>query len=162
MSYQYQPTRSSPPPPSQHQPSEDRDVRVGLIKSIWGCSTGMLAICIPLVGALGHGPPGPGGNGLAVLLPMCVIAGATIATLAVSFGMRSSASGLGAPSGSNADLQEHIRQIEERLANVETISSFERGLMEREAQAGLHSQSHPPLEHGPLSAKSPSPTQLSQ
>lgn len=147
MNNQYQPTRSSPPPLPQHQPTEDKDARVGLIKSIWGCATGMLGICIPLIHVL-HG------HHLAPLLPVCVIAGATLGTIAVLTGMKGPAPKLRESSSSEAALQEHVRQLEERLANVETISSFERGLHERELLRGHEDNKAALQERDSLNARS--------
>ena len=114
-----QPTQM--PQPQQH--SEDQ--RAGLIKTIWGCSVGMLGICIPLIGILHSNPIAP-------LLPFCIIVGATLSTLALSSnkGLSSSKSQL---SASELAYQERIKQLEERLANIEMIGSFERGMGERQA-----------------------------
>lgn len=151
MSHQYQPTRSSPPPPPQHQPVED--ARIGLVKSIWGCATGMLGICIPLTAVLNGSP-------LAPLLPVAVVAGAALGTVAVLSGMKSSEPRLGGTSSSEAALQEQIRALEERLANVETISSFERGLIERDSRQRM-AESLPdpvaPVDHNARVAKSSTP-----
>ncbi|MGF1478040.1 MAG: hypothetical protein ACFB4I_00905 [Cyanophyceae cyanobacterium] len=70
---------------------------------IWGLATGMLAICIPLSKATDSG----------VILPMAVISGATVSTVAVwKFSDQQ-----------NEQLKEaeQVKQLEARVADLETI-----------------------------------------
>lgn len=52
-----------------------KDVRVKATASIWALATGMLGICVPLVALTNSG----------VTLPIAVLSGATVATVAVWF-----------------------------------------------------------------------------
>lgn len=109
METQYRPNNP------QQQPAED--IRVKVTTAIWGCATGMLGISIPMVGLT-----------RSVVVPICVVAGASLATVAIWL-----AKGVKSPNqlGSSGITEEQFKALEERLANVEVISSFERGLHER-------------------------------
>jgi hypothetical protein len=72
---------------------------------IWGFSTAMLGICIPLVAITGSG----------IVLPLSVLLGATIATVVV---WRSSAR-----SASSPRLTGSVYELEQRVANLEAICS---------------------------------------
>ena len=85
-----------------------KDIRVKATASIWALSTGMLGICIPLVALTNSG----------VMLPIAVLSGATVATVAVWF---SSEQQMGNTSISGSSM----KQLEERIANLETIVSSE-------------------------------------
>ncbi|UFP92729.1 hypothetical protein [Gloeobacter morelensis] len=87
----------------------EKDVRVKATSTIWGCATGMLAICIPLVSIAGDGP--------ALLLPLAVAVGAAVAT---AFVWKSQPIVGGAEISLPAVLR--LRQLEERIANLETIA----------------------------------------
>ena len=79
-------------------------IRVGATAIIWAFATGMLAICIPLVGITGS-----------QLLPLAAIAGATISTVVVRYQPRY-------PSNSPF-LTNSEPEIEQRIANLEMILS---------------------------------------
>ncbi|AGY57360.1 hypothetical protein [Gloeobacter kilaueensis] len=82
------------------------DTRLKATGAIWGCATGMLGISIPIIAVAGSG---------AVLLPLAVVGGAVVATYAVW---------KAAPSPSTESLPggPRLRALEERIANLETIS----------------------------------------
>ena len=116
------------PQPHQHQhhaPSQhkEEDIRVKLLGTIWGCATGMLGICIPLM-AIAQDASG----GFAAVLPLGVVAGAATATIAVLSHFKGSASS--ASVTHDAQQTARLHELEERLANMETINSFERRLAE--------------------------------
>jgi hypothetical protein len=142
MDNQYKPTYTPKEPTEQ-------DMRMQITKTIWGYSVAMLGICIPLVGIIAK--PGPGA-GSALLLPACVIAGAAIATVAVWLGKGRSSQGPRV-----AELEEQLRQLEERVANVETISSFEKGLLEREGRLGVTEAQPPSVQKDSPSVRSSTP-----
>jgi hypothetical protein len=86
---------------------KNREVRVNATSKIWGVATGMLAICIPLSAATNSGP----------ILPIAVISGAAIGTGAV---WQSSEQ----KKYQNSLLQSsNVKELEERIANLETIVS---------------------------------------
>ncbi len=131
MDNQFKPTHSGTPP------EPPVDVRVQLTKTIWGCSVGMLGICIPLV-ALTHSP----------VLPMCVLAAAALGTVALWLGKGGSPQG---PVNAQATA-EQLRQLEERVANMETITRFERSLHERDAMGSVEGIPSPlPEKERPMS-----------
>lgn len=122
---------------TQHQPNNSpqepkEDTRLQITKSIWGSATGMLGICVPLT-LFTHSP----------IIPVFVVLGAAVGTIAVWMGKSAPSTGRNSLDASGA-MQEKLRELEERLANVEVISSFERGLVERTAiESGRASQSRP-------------------
>ncbi|MEB3180674.1 MAG: hypothetical protein VKL59_16850 [Nostocaceae cyanobacterium] len=83
-----------------------KDVRVAATSRIWGIAVGMLAICIPLSAVTRSG----------AILPLATIGGAAAGTFAVwrSDDKKSPAKLL---------QTQQLQQIEERLANLETIVS---------------------------------------
>lgn len=123
---QFKPTHSGTPP------EPPKDARVQITKSVWVFSTAMMGISIPIVG-MTH----------SILLPLCVLGAAAVSTVAVWLGGKVSVQGR----ADNA-LQQQLQQLEDRLANVETMSRFERGLIERDSsgaleQAPVQSQENP-------------------
>lgn len=82
----------------------ERDIRLAATSKIWTYATGMLAICIPLVG-ITRNP----------ILPLAVIAGATAGTYVV---WRSDNQ-----PRNQAVLTSTIQQLEQRVADLETIVS---------------------------------------
>jgi flagellar motor switch protein FliM len=82
-----------------------KDIRVEATFIIWGCATGMMAICIPLVSISKSG----------VILPLSVILGASTSTVAVW--RRSEVKAV--------NLADDFQQIEQRIRNLETICSSE-------------------------------------
>jgi hypothetical protein len=114
------------------RPEPATDIRLQVTKTIWGCATGMLGICIPLVG-MTNSP----------LIPFAVIAGASLGTAAVWMG--SGLVGKSTQATVSAVTQEQVKALEERLANMEAINLLEQRLNERSRQApGLESQSLEP------------------
>lgn len=73
-----------------------------ITSTIWGCATGMLAICIPLSAASNSGP----------IIPIAVVAGAAAGTVAVWRSDKKS---------QNALQPDRLQRIEQRLGDLETI-----------------------------------------
>lgn len=102
------------------------DARPDAIGRVWGISLAMLGICIPLCVLL-----------KSAALPIIVIGAAAL----VSMLIWQSESRKNAAADKDAEaLRARIQELEERLANVEVINSFEERLAERtlaraEAQA---------------------------
>lgn len=84
----------------------ERDIRVAATTKIWSLATGMLALCIPLSAVTRSGP----------ILPLAVISGAAVGTVAV---WRSSDN----QSKTNPLLTNSIKELEQRVANLEIICS---------------------------------------
>lgn len=101
--------------------AEAHDIRVTMTSKIWTYATAMFALCIPLSAVLSHAAGSD-----ALILPCAVIAGATGSTVAVwLFGSRAAVS----PALLSAHEQQHLnqlKQLDERLSNIETISNYER------------------------------------
>src|SRR5687767_5089139 len=93
---------------------------------VWGSALVMLAICIPLCYIL-----------KTVVLPLAVIIGAA----AVTFYVWSSSEQSDSHASENEVLRAKIKELEERLANVEVINRFEDRLAEK--QLGLHAEIPP-------------------
>ncbi len=93
-----------------NRPDSDapNDIRLKATGLIWGPATGMLGICIPLVAI---------GGSEAIVLPALVLIGATISTLAIWLSSGGNRSEAALPAASR------LRQIEERLSNLETITT---------------------------------------
>jgi hypothetical protein len=89
---------------SEKHTSYSKDVRVAATSRIWGIAAGMLAICIPLSDETDSG----------AILPLAVIAGAAVGTVAVWKSDQKSQTTLP---------PYQVQQIEQRLANLETIIS---------------------------------------
>ena len=132
---QFKPTHSGTPP------EPPKDARVQITKSIWIFSTAMMGISIPMVG-ITH----------SAVLPLCVLGAAAVSTVAVWLGGKVSAQGR----ADNA-LQEQMQQMEDRLANVETMTRFERGLIERDATNGLEQAPSQSQEHSRPTPRSSTP-----
>lgn len=109
----------------QKNPETPEDVRVQTTAAIWGMATGMMALSIPL-SAVAH----------TALIPLAVLASAATGTVAVwRFGAKNEAgSGNTTPAlskdATGDAAQKRIADLEERLANLETINNFERRLAE--------------------------------
>lgn len=86
-------------------PKSERNIRVAATSKIWAFATGMLAICIPLSDETESG----------AILPLAVISGAAVGTVAV---WRSSEQQSRRPVLTN-----NIQTLEERVTNLETIWS---------------------------------------
>lgn len=81
-----------------------KDIRSDTTTKIWGIAVGMLAVCIPLTAITRSGP----------ILPLAVITGAAVSTVAV---WRSSDH----KSGSNTLSPQTVEALSERIANLEII-----------------------------------------
>ena len=100
---------------------EPDDLRQQAIETIWKYATGMLAISFVFVGAF-----------RSIIIPLAVIVGAAVATALVwAFTPENKEKS----SARLEELEEQIRKIDDRLANVETISNFDRILAEKAAAA---------------------------
>lgn len=103
---------------NEQNPEPQKDVRMETTGAIWGMAMGMLALSIPLSAVT-----------QTAFIPVVVIAGAAVASLGVWWrpGINS-----GNPSTNKEQLtaQQRIAELEERLANLETINNFERRLAE--------------------------------
>lgn len=89
------------------QLDKEKDIRLKVTTRIWGCAVGMLGICIPLTAVTNSGP----------IIPLGVVAGAAVGTAVV---WRS------ADKKSQTELAPNqLQQIEQRLANLETIVGSE-------------------------------------
>ncbi|MBV8275576.1 MAG: hypothetical protein JO170_10010 [Verrucomicrobia bacterium] len=115
---------------SAEEDEEQGDPRVAIIGRIWRMLIPVVALSIPFV-LLSH---------LGIVLPFFAIGAAGLATACVWYfgGKRE-----GAGRKENERLQQRIKELEERLANVETISRFEMQLAAREKAAleDSHAQS---------------------
>lgn len=133
---QFKPTHSGTPiePP--------KDARVQITKSIWALSTAMMGISIPIVGVT-H----------SALLPLCVLGAAAVSTVVVWLGGKVSAQGR-----ADKSLQEQMQQMEDRLANVETMTRFERGLIERDTANTLEQTPSQSQESSRPTSRSSTPT----
>jgi hypothetical protein len=117
------------------------------IRTIWGCATGMMGICIPLSAVTNSGP----------VLPILTVIGAVVGTAA----MNRSGEKASKQSKQSSDLarleaqhQQQIAELEERLSNVETIGRFSSYLEEKElAQTPLTQE---PIARDTLTPSSPS------
>jgi len=88
--------------------AEKTDPKVVSSAIIWGFATGMLAICIPLVAVTRSG----------VILPLAVILGASGSTAIVWRSPKKHQ-----PSGNMPELMNSVKQLNERVGNLEVICS---------------------------------------
>ena len=93
------------------------DFRPDAIGQVWWAALAMLAICIPLGAVLKSGA-----------IPLVVIGGAVLATMYV---WKTNPQKTSRAEDEAETLRAKIRELEERLANVEIINSFEERLAER-------------------------------
>ncbi len=119
----------------QQQPESSQNARVKVTSSIWGCAIGMMGVCIPLTAVTNSGPA----------LPIVVVGGAALATIAVWTGEVVSTvlnsgraqKSVDTESKKQVDaLNGRIQELEERLTNVETIDRFEQHLAQKSLAAG--------------------------
>ncbi len=97
------------------QSTENQDYRVEIISKIWGYSTGMMFMCIPLTAITESGP----------ILPIFVIVGAASATAAIwGYGTRQ-----------NTISESELKRLENRLTNLETIITYEEPTIQRKIQS---------------------------
>jgi hypothetical protein len=101
----------------QENPEPQPDIRLKATTAIWGTAMGMLGISIPLCAITNS-----------TIIPLVAIAGAAIGTCGVwIFGNKKQGS---AQNNAEIAAQQRIAELEERLANLETINNFERRLAE--------------------------------
>jgi hypothetical protein len=101
----------------------ESDVRVQATGTIWGLAVGMMAISIPLSSVTET-----------AFIPLFVIAGAAVGTVAV---WRPGTKKEGTSTKEQIAAQQRIAELEERLANLETINNFERHLAEKTLERQL-------------------------
>jgi hypothetical protein len=126
-------------PDSPDQSKNREDPRVQIIARIWKTMIPVLALSIPFCALSEHG----------IILPFFAIGAAGVATACVWY-VSGKREGAGS-SKENQRLQERIKELEERLANVETISRFEMQLAARERAAvedARSQSSSPPPSQG--------------
>ena len=82
-----------------------KDIRVEATFIIWGCATGMMAICISLVSISQSG----------FILPLAVILGASVCTISIWHRDRQE----------KLESVDSFQQIEQRVRDLETICSSE-------------------------------------
>ncbi|NJO94266.1 MAG: hypothetical protein HC820_07840 [Hydrococcus sp. RM1_1_31] len=102
-----------------------KDMRLKVTSKIWAFATGMLAICIPLSAATKSGP----------IIPIAVIAGAAIGTTSV---WRSS----NQKSANSLETSHKIKELEARIADLETIAATGNTNWEQRIQPTTKSNSH--------------------
>ncbi len=120
--------------PSKSKPSDERAKAVG---GVWRAAIAMLALSIPLCAIL-----------RSAMIPIAVIVGAALVTLYV---WSNGGAGKDAEPSENEALREKIKELEERLANVEVINRFEDRLAEkqlRKAQEGTAGDDASPTRTG--------------
>lgn len=101
-----------------------KDIRLTVITKIWAFSTGMLAICIPLSAATKSGP----------IIPIAVIVGAAVGTTSVwKTSDRKSAN--------SHEASYKIKELEARIADLETIAATGNPSWERPIQSKPNSNS---------------------
>ena len=96
------------PSPTQKSSKKAKDIRLIATSKIWSLAIGMFAICIPLSEATNSGP----------ILPLAVVVGTTLGTASV---WRASTE----ESTSDRQTSEKIKQLEGRIADLETIITSE-------------------------------------
>jgi hypothetical protein len=111
------------------------DPRVEIIGRIWRMLIPVVAVSIPFC-ALSR---------VGIVLPFFAIGAAGLATVFVWY---SSGKREGVGGKENQRLQQRIKELEERLANVETISRFEMQLAAREKAALENSRRQSPPSQG--------------
>ena len=94
--------------PDKKFSKNDKDMRLKATSKIWSLAVAMLAICIPLSAATKSGP----------LLPLAVVVGTTVGTASVWGGSIEQLTGENQKS-------EQIKQLEARIADLETIITSE-------------------------------------
>ena len=102
---------------TDHHTQPKTDARPDAIGQVWGTAIGMLAICIPLCVLLKSGA-----------LPIMVICAAVLVSMYV---WKTEPQKTANANQEAEALRTRIAELEERLANVEVINSFEERLAER-------------------------------
>lgn len=97
----------------------EQNVRSKVTSKIWAMATGMMGISIPLCEVTNSG----------AVIPIMVVISAAVGTAAVW--MRGGTVVVNSRGGAGeADSQKRIQELEERLANLESITNFEHKLIE--------------------------------
>ena len=99
------------------EPETKDDVRVQATAAIWGLGVGMMVFSIPLSAITNS-----------ALIPLAVIASAAVGTIAV---WRPGTKKESSSTKEQLAAGQRIAELEERLANLETINNFERHLAEK-------------------------------
>lgn len=136
---------------AEQEPDNQDSLRAQLITKIWGCAVGMLGLSIPLSAIVGHA--GNGGGFAAVVIPLSVVGGAALSTVAIwnPFAARSKQ----APSKSQE--AERVAELEERVASLEMILSYEEKLLESKMRQQPTMSQQPMLNQQPISSESSLP-----
>lgn len=129
-----------------HQHRPEQDIRITATTRIWAFATGMMALWMPIAIALFNWASRDSAFAVvAIIPPLAILAAATVATRAVwrAFVEAPQKQLPAPPSSPPSDLT----QLEERLSNLEMISSYERlrELEKSEAEAdapGAEQQAH--------------------
>ncbi|MBD3885453.1 hypothetical protein IFO70_27385 [Phormidium tenue FACHB-886] len=93
--------------PFPKEKSVKRDIRLSATAIIWGCTTGMLAICLSLTNE-----PHQGSQGTTISLALLA---AAVSTVVVWNSMKSAQPSM--------EAAEQIRQLKERIIDLEAIAS---------------------------------------
>ncbi|MDJ0590914.1 MAG: hypothetical protein QNJ72_13105 [Pleurocapsa sp. MO_226.B13] len=102
-------SEKKPMSPHAQKPSKNsKDIRLTATSKMWSLAIAMLAICIPLSAATKSGP----------ILPLAVVVGTTMGTASVWRGSTKE-------STSDRLTAEKIKQLEGRIADLETIITSE-------------------------------------
>jgi hypothetical protein len=102
--------------PEPKETEQKIDVRVQATATIWAMAVGMMVFSVPLSQITES-----------AVIPLAVIAGSAIGTFAV---WRPGTKKEGSSTKEQVAAQQRIAELEERLANLETINNFERRLAE--------------------------------
>ena len=94
--------------PTQKLPKNAKDIRLKATTKIWSLAIAMFAICIPLSAATKSGP----------ILPLAVVMGTTLGTASIWRGSTEESTSL-------RQTSEKIKQLEGRIADLETIITSE-------------------------------------
>lgn len=115
----------------QNKPIKDVDARVGATTRIWAFATAMMGMCIPIVSAAIH--IGYIATVTVTLVPLSVLVAASFGTAVVW------KSAVREPSSSTSPTD--LKQLEERMANLEIIHRYENALQaEKEINTQLRAQ----------------------
>ena len=96
------------PSPTHKSSKNAQDIRLKATAKIWSLAIAMFAICIPLSAATRSGP----------MLPLAVVVGTTLGTASIWKGSSEEAT-------SSRQTAEKIKQLEGRIADLETIVTSE-------------------------------------
>lgn len=111
-------------------PIQRRDPRTAALNNVWGSALAMLALCIPLCAVL-----------RSAMIPILVVAGTAIVSLYIWW---SGAAEREADTSEADALRDKIKELEDRLANVEVINRFEDRLAEKRLRQEAEQTAPPP------------------